>query len=301
MQNEIERFYGYIASVERYSENTKQSYQNDIDGFAFFISATYQITSIHEITHFHIRSWIVSLMDNHHSSRTVHRKISALNTFFRYLRRFEGLKADPMKKIVRPKSQKKLPVSIPKEDLLIGSGTTEPVPDSYRSVMEDLIVTLLYSAGLRRAELIGLAEQDIDRNRMLLKIRGKGKKERLVPLGKELLIKIDDFIRLKYLTVKDITSDQVFLTESGKPVYPKMVYNIVNRYLKNVPNLERKSPHILRHSFATHLSDAGADINAVKMLLGHSSLAATQVYMHNAPNRLKAIYTRAHPRSENDD
>ena len=298
MQNEISRFYEYIASVERYSDNTKQSYQNDIDGFAFFILKTYEISEISHISHFHIRSWIVSLMDAKSSTRTVHRKISSLSTFFKYLRKMEGLKADPMKKIVRPKSQKRLPIVIPEGDLSKNLSLNPVKEDDYIEVMSFLMMNLLYSAGLRRSELIGLEENDIDRDRMLIKVIGKGKKERFVPISHDIVNMIDNFRRVKLLTFKHQDFNLLFLTVHGKPVYPKLVYNIVNGQLKSIPNLERKSPHILRHSFATHLSDAGADINAIKMLLGHSSLAATQVYMHNAPHRLKAVYNKSHPRAD---
>jgi len=298
MQDVLKRFYDYIVSVERYSDNTKQSYQNDLDGFASFLYITYQLQSWHDITHFHIRSWIVSLMDTGHSVRTIHRKISSLSTFFKYLRRFEGLANDPLKKIVRPKSMKRLPVSVPSNELMEHSPLEEADSDDYRANLEAMVVLMLYSAGLRRSELIQLREEDIDRQRMVLKVVGKGKKERFVPIKADLLKKIDDFIELKNKTINVVGKGPIFLTTSGKPMYPKLVYNIVNRYLKNIPNLERRSPHILRHSFATHLSDAGADINAIKMLLGHSSLAATEVYMHNAPQRLKSVYLKAHPRSE---
>lgn len=298
MQDVLKRFYDYIVSVERYSDNTKQSYQNDLDGFASFLCITYQLPSFHEITHFHIRSWIVSLMDSGHSVRTIHRKISSLSTFFKYLRRFEGLATDPLKKIVRPKSMKRLPISIPSDDLITISSLELTETDDYQANLEEMVVLMLYSAGLRRSELIQLREEDIDRQRLMLKIVGKGKKERFVPIKRELLTKIDEFIGLKNKTINVVEKGPIFLTRTGKPMYPKMVYNIVSRFLNNIPNLERRSPHILRHSFATHLSDAGADINAIKMLLGHSSLAATEVYMHNAPQRLRSVYLKAHPRSE---
>lgn len=299
MQKETERFYQYITTVERYSENTKQSYQNDVDSFAFFILTTYQINQPSEISHFHIRSWIVSLMEAKCSTRTVNRKISSLSTFFKYLRKFELLEKDPMKKIVRPRTQKRLPITIPEVDLS-GLDIESKNEDefSYYYLMNKLFIDLMYGSGLRRSELIGLRENDVDKDRLLMKIIGKGKKERFVPIHGDTVSVIEVFLKVKSLTIKEPQSDLLFLTIKGKPVYPKMVYNIVTSYLNKLPNLERKSPHILRHSFATHLSDAGADINAIKMLLGHSSLAATQVYMHNAPHRLKAVYAKSHPRAD---
>ncbi|MCO6459887.1 MAG: tyrosine-type recombinase/integrase [Saprospiraceae bacterium] len=298
MQEILNRFYNYIGAVQRYSENTKQSYQNDIDGFASFLSVTYQIKSPHHITHFHIRTWIVRLMDNKLSTRSINRKISSLHTFFKYLRRFEGLDADPMVKVVRPKIAKRLPISVPKSDESITRLLEQRSAGDYDVALTEIIIIMLYGTGLRRSELIGLKEADVDRVRKVIRVIGKGRKERFVPIGESLLKKLDEYIELKHQAIKTISSDLVFLTNSGKPLYPKMVYNIVNRYLKTIPNLERRSPHILRHTFATHLSDSGADINAIKMLLGHSSLAATQVYMHSAPNRLKSIYKNAHPRAE---
>jgi len=300
MQKESKRFYEYIVSVERYSENTKQSYQNDIDSFASFILISYEITDPTLITHFHIRSWIVSLMESKCSTRTIHRKISALSTFFKFLRKFEGLEKDPMKKIVRPKTQKRLPIVVPENDLTQTLRLKAGTENEYSAVMSNLMVNLLYSAGLRRSELISLLEKDIDRDRMLIKVTGKGKKERFVPINEQILKMMDHYIDVKRLILKQGSDNFLFLTIHGKPVYPKLVYNIVNGHLKSIPNLERKSPHILRHTFATHLSDSGADINAIKMLLGHSSLAATQVYMHNAPHRLKAVYNKSHPRADKD-
>ncbi|HQW72151.1 MAG: tyrosine-type recombinase/integrase [Saprospiraceae bacterium] len=300
MRNELERFYNYISSVERYSQNTRQSYQNDIDGFASFILVTYQISQLTEATHFHIRSWIVTLMEINSSSHTIHRKISALSTFYKYLRRFEGLGIDPMAKVIRPKANKRLPVTVPKDELSYDQilGTAEP--DGYSNAMARLMILFLYTTGIRRSELININEADIDFSRMILKVTGKGKKERFVPISSDLVIETEKFKLLKKSSLPMGEENLLFLTLHGKPVYPKLVYNVVNSFLKTIPNLERKSPHILRHSFATHLSDAGADINAIKMLLGHSSLASTQVYMHNAPQRLKSIYSKAHPRAEKE-
>lgn len=300
MQKELERFYSYISSVERYSQNTRQSYQNDIDGFTSFILMTYQINNLSQVTHFHIRSWIVALMEIKSSTPTIHRKISSLSTFYKYMRRFEGLEFDPMAKVIRPKSKKRLPVSVPKESLntdqILGSADT----DNYTIAMGRLMILYFYTTGIRRSELINITESDIDVSRMILKVRGKGKKERFVPISNDLVNETEKFKLLKNKSLQIIEENLLFLTQHGKPVYPKLVYNVVNGFLKTIPNLERKSPHILRHSFATHLSDAGADINAIKMLLGHSSLASTQVYMHNAPQRLKSIYSKAHPRADKE-
>ena len=297
MQDVIKRFYNYIVAVQRYSENTKQSYQNDVDSFASFLSITYQIHSINEISHFHIRSWIVKQMEAGLTVRSINRKISALSTFFKYLKRFEGLESDPLKKIVRPKASKRLPITVPKNDLVHPILKDVDTNASYSKVMEEMLILLLYSTGIRRSEIINLKESDLDKERMVLRIFGKGKKERYIPVNSTLVEKMETFIAFKHRCINEIVNENIFLTESGKPLYPKMVYNIVNRFLNTIPNLERRSPHILRHTFATHLVDAGADINAVKMLLGHSSLAATQVYMHSSAERLKAVYQNAHPRS----
>ncbi len=297
MQDIIKRFYNYIVAIQRYSDNTKQSYQNDVDSFASFLSITYQIHSIHEITHFHIRSWIVQQMEAGLTVRSINRKISALSTFFKYLKRFEGLNTDPLKKIVRPKASKRLPITVPKNDIMHPILQEVDSSGSYQQVMEEMLIMLLYCTGMRRSEIINLKESDLDRDRMVIRILGKGKKERYIPVNTTLVEKMESFINFKHQNINEITNEYFFLTESGKPLYPKMVYIIVNRFLNTIPNLERRSPHILRHTFATHLVDAGADINAVKMLLGHSSLAATQVYMHSSAERLKSVYQNAHPRS----
>lgn len=302
MQITVERFYNYIGSIDRYSEHTRQSYLNDLDSFAAFLAITYQINDIRSVSHIHVRAWIVSLMDQKLSTRSINRKISALSTFFKYCRRFNEVAGDPMKKVVRPKQQKRLPVAVPKvgmEGLGLDDETTEDTP--YKEALTSLIIKMLYSTGLRRAELIGLRDTDIDTSRQVLKVFGKGKKERLVPVNRDLLQEISMYQKIRNNRFPESDNNFLLLTQNGKPLYPKLVYNIVRSVLSHVPNLERKSPHILRHTFATHLSNAGADINAIKMLLGHASLSATQVYMHNAPNRLKAIYEQAHPRSNIDD
>lgn len=302
----LDQFSSYLETSKRYSAHSILGYSTDVGEFFTFISNSYQISDILHIDHLMIRSWTVSLIEQGITSRSINRKISALNTFFKYLIKIGSITSNPMSKVIRPKVGKRLPIYIPDKSFLnnIGKGThakdlKKTTENSlYDRTLKDLIILMFYTTGMRRSELINLKINDLDRSRMVISVLGKGKKYRLIPLSKALLNEIDLYLEMKSPFQWDNPNNLLFLTSKGKPLYEKLVYNIVRATLNNIPNLERRSPHILRHTFATHLSDEGADINAIKMLLGHANLSATQVYMHNAPGRLKSIYEKAHPRAE---
>jgi integrase/recombinase XerC len=294
----IVKFASYLRGVERYSEHTVINYESDLTAFHSFCVITYQTHEINGISSMHTRAWIVSLLENKLSHRSLNRKITALSTFFKYCRKMGIITTDPMTKVRRFKQPKRLPAYVPESNMQeILHPDDLSAESDYDDVLVHTIIVLFYTCGLRRSELIALRDGDIDTARSLIKVFGKGKKERLVPIPTELLKKIKAYQdRRDNEVVKE--DDHLFLRKNGKALYPKLVYSMVSKTLSAVPNLEKHNPHLLRHTFATHMSDAGADINAIKMLLGHANLAATQVYMHNSPGRLKQIYKNAHPRAK---
>lgn len=294
----INQFGDYISSVERYAEHTRINYLSDLNAFADFLIVNYQMNEITLVQPLHTRSWIVSLMEQNLSHRSLNRKISSLSAFFKHCRKFGLTTNNPMAKVKRFKQAKRLPVVVQEKDLAGIIKRSAYSKCNYDQVLENMILSLLYGCGLRRSELIELKSHDIDHSRKLIKVLGKGRKERLIPVSEKLLGDITEFEKLRDSTTSGNVNGNFLVRGNGQPLYPKLVYNLVKRNLSLVPDLSRRSPHILRHSFATHLSDAGADINAIKMLLGHANLNATQVYMHNSPGRLKAIYKKAHPRGE---
>ena len=261
------------------------------------IRDSYESLPIENAKHQHIRSWMVELVGNGVSSRSINRKLSTLRSYFKYLKRNNRINSDPMLKILPPKNGKKLPAIIQEKSLDALLKLSEALPNTYSAHRDLLIVELLYTCGIRRSELINLSLQDLDFTNKWMKVFGKGSKERILPLSKDLVAKLEAYLELRVDQFEEITIGQeVFLTNKGKPLYPKFVYNLVNRLISKVSTAEKRSPHILRHSFATHMMNNGADLNAVKELLGHSSLAATQVYTHNSIHKLKETYKIAHPK-----
>lgn len=244
----------------------------------------------------HIRAWVVEGMEKGWSPRAINRKLSCLKTFFRFLLQRGWVDENPMLRITAPKAGKALPVFIREEQLaqLLDEG---PFGDDFSGQRNRLLLELLYLTGLRRAELIDLTPESFDFHRMQIRVKGKGGKERIIPMLPELSERVQSYLRLRRETFEELPP-QLLLTDKGQAMYPKFVYLVVRRHLSMVVTVEKRSPHVLRHSFATHLSNRGADINAVKELLGHSSLAATQVYTHNAIEKLKEVYQLAHPKGK---
>ena len=233
------------------------------------------------------------------SPKSINRKLSTLKSLFQFLLKKEKIEIDPMLKVVSPKTGKRLPAFVEEQkmDSLLEDIT---FPEGFKGLRDKLVLEILYQTGIRRSELIHLQISDIDFQNQLIKVLGKGNKERLIPINRQLRLLINDYLALRKTTFPDLLEiGQLMLTDKGKPMYPKFVYNLVKKYLSYVTTQEHRSPHILRHSFATHLSNNGADLNAIKELLGHSSLAATQIYTHNTIDRLKEIYQQAHPKAKN--
>jgi len=294
----ISSFLNHLKVEKRYSPHTITSYKNDLTQFITFVSAFYEPKEIGELNAIHIRSWMSRLVEQGKTARTINRKLSSLRSFFNYHLLKEDIKLDPTLKIQTPKISKRLP-SIIQEKNIEQLFVQENEGTSYVSLRNRLVIELLYLTGMRRSELASLTMANFDRSNCYLKVLGKGSKERIIPLPRSLFETLDLYLEVKEASFKEHEGldNYLFLTEKGKKLYPKAIYNLVKKALKGVSTAEKRSPHVLRHSFATHLMNNGADLNAVKELLGHSSLAATQVYTHNSIEKLKEVYNKTHPKA----
>ncbi len=292
--NNINNFLNFIEFEKRYSNHTYRSYRTDLLQFQRFCHSK-GLSGPEEASHKLIRTWVVMLMDEGRSAKTVNRKISSLKSFYKFLLREGTLSESPMDRVVSPKNEKNLPA-------FVGEASMDVLLDQcdfgsdYSGVRNKLIVEMLYVTGMRRAELIHLKVGDLYLEELRIKVLGKRNKERLIPVSKVFAETLAGYLDIRRKQFPD-GHETLFLTDKGSPVYPEMVYRVVRKYLQLVTTLESKSPHILRHSFATHMLNKGADINAIKELLGHANLSATQIYTHNTFEKLKKIYKQAHPRA----
>ncbi len=288
-----ESFFRYLQYEKRFSVHTISAYRNDLESYAEYIKTQFELDDLTSIPHTIIRSWIVQLMDSGMKSKSINRKISSLKSYYRFLQRQGEISQSPMLKIVSPKVPKRLPqyVESAHMDELLNEVDFD---DSFEGFRNRLIIEVFYATGMRVSELISLKSNQVNLPQMQLKVLGKRNKERIIPISEYLYE-----LMLKYSTLKSklpLESDSYFCKESGEPLYTKYVYRLVKSELSKVTTLQKKSPHILRHTFATHMLNNGADLNAIKEILGHSSLAATQVYTHNSIEKLKNIYKQAHPK-----
>lgn len=291
----IQEFLNYLAFQKRYSRNTVISYETDLKAFFEFVFLEYNITDIKEITSPMVRSWLASLKEKKMVSKTINRKISSLKSFFKYQLRLNNITVSPLSTTSSLKVSRKLPAFIEEKDIR-KLFTETPFPLTWEGKLNYLIFEILYETGIRLSELINLKENQVNKSSGTIKVLGKGNKERLIPVSNHLLNHIDEYTAEKKRQF-ETTSLILLVNKKGIPLYPKYVYNMVKKYLSEISTAERKSPHIMRHSFATHLTNHGAPINAIKELLGHSSLAATQIYTHNSIEKLKEVYKQAHPKS----
>lgn len=294
MPNFITSFIEYLSYEKKYSEHTTIAYQNDLKSFQQFCKQKFDDNNLVDMNYTQIRSWIVSLVESGVSNRTVNRKVSSLNTFYKYLQKIKQLEKNPLTNHKALKVSKRVQVPFSEKEIVSVINTINEESD-FKSLRNKLIVELFYSTGIRRNELINIKVQDINLFNNSLKVLGKRNKERIVPL----LPTVKDSIQI-YLKERDLitdNSDVLFMTDKKKKLYPTLVYRIINEYFSTVSSKVKKSPHVLRHSFATHLLNEGADLNSVKELLGHSSLASTQEYTHSSLGKLKEVYNSAHPRS----
>ncbi len=293
-----DRFIRYIRFGKRYSGHTLKAYQNDLEQFENYLKNSYEATTLESANHFIIRSWLVSLLDNSLNTKTINRKITTLKSFYKYLLRENVIKENPMLKVVSPKNAKTLPSFIKENDM---DRLIEEIKfdQNFNGCRDKLIIQLLYTTGIRLSELINLQIIDINLSSMVIKVLGKRKKERLIPVSKYLIGAIRKYLHLRNQLLSELNSDctYLFITKKGKQAYPKLIYRVVNKYLSYVSTIPKKSPHTLRHSFATSMLNNGADLNTIKELLGHANLTATQIYTHNTIDRLKQIYKHAHPRA----
>ena len=285
------KFIIYLSSEKRFSEHTIKSYTTDLKQFTSFLSSEFQIIDeINEISFQIIRTWIASLLEKGINPRSVNRKISTLKTYFKFLIREGELVENPMMKVVAPKSKKRLPVFI-EEDQIASLLNEVQFEEGFVGQRNKLIIELFYVTGIRLSELINIKISDIDFNNQSIKVLGKRNKERIIPLSSTTINSLNNFIE------NNQKNNFLFTNLEGEKLYNKLVYRLVNKYIAEISSVNKKSPHILRHTFATHMLNNGADINAIKELLGHANLSATQVYTHNTIEKLKTVYKQAHPRA----
>jgi integrase/recombinase XerC len=293
----LERFIQYIQYEKRYSPHTVSAYQSDLEQFFKFLDhSELTITDPAQITYQHIRSWMVHLMENK-TARSVNRKIATLRKYFKFLLREGVITHNPASKLQSPKMVKHLPVVVEDEKLNALLNNEEIFTNDFAGTRDKLIIEILFGTGIRLAELVGLKEQDVNFYDGTIKVLGKRNKERIIPINNELKILLQQYSELKKSENFHNNSLTLIVTNKGTEAYPKFIYLIVQRYLSHISTQDKKSPHVLRHTFATSLLNRGADLNAIKELLGHANLSATQVYTHNSVERLKFIYKQAHPKA----
>ena len=291
----ISSFYRYLEYEKRYSPLTLVTYKTDLGQFCDFLDSE-NISRWQDVTSKVVRRWMVSLLNDGITPVTIHRKISALKSFFKFLMREQIIESNPVNGVIVPKKPKRLPVFVKEKemDLLLD---TIPFADNFEGIRDKFIITLLYGTGMRLSEMTNLRISDIDFGQKVIKVLGKRNKERIIPFYKELEKEITGYLSARQTAFPDAGTDIVILTSKGKPAYSKLIYRVVNKYLALVSTINKKSPHVIRHTFATALLNHGADLNAIKELLGHANLSATEIYTHNSFEKLNNIYKQAHPRA----
>ncbi|MDP4221789.1 MAG: tyrosine-type recombinase/integrase [Bacteroidota bacterium] len=291
-----ESFLQYLKIEKRYSPLTVRSYLNDLDQFEKYLISQELPLDPDVLTSHDIRSWIVTLLENNYNPVSVHRKISCLRVFYRYLRKEGFTRADPVEKVVLPKIKKRLPVFVDESALDRLLDDTDFGSD-FRGVRNRAIVEMLYLTGMRRAELTGLRNQDVDLAEATVKVTGKRNKQRIIPILRSFISTLQEYLKLRDEAFPGAVNGWFFRSDRGNKMYDKYVYNIVRNYLAMVTTIDKRSPHVLRHTFATHMLNHGADLNSIKEFLGHANLSATQIYTHNSFEKLRKIYKQAHPRA----
>ena len=287
-------FLQFLRFEKRFSPHTLISYQTDLEQFREYVSAQFSIDSVKSISHFHVRSWLAALKDEKQAPRTLNRKLSSLNSFYKYLMRQQTVSKNPVKQLHAVKSPERLPAYLKEQEAEFLMEEVQ-FEEGFKGATDRLICELFYQTGMRRQELLQLKEIDIEWSLGQIRVLGKGNKERLIPIHELLADAIREYIAEKRKAgVAD--NGHLLVMENGEPLYPMYVYRTIKKYLNIATTLQKKSPHVLRHTFATHLLNNGANIQAIKDLLGHSSLAATQVYTHNNIENLKEIHKLNHPR-----
>jgi len=295
----VSDFLSYLSLEKNYSDHTVLAYKNDIETFALFCAEAYEIDAITDVHYNQIRSWIVQLVDNGIGNRSINRKIASLKAYYKFLLRIGDITINPLAKHKALKTSKKIEIPFSEtemQDVL----SLIIYEEGFEGVRDKLMIELLYATGMRRAELINLKTEAIDFHSKTLKVLGKRNKERILPLLPSTIALLKAYFHERSLLEELCDEQFVFLLKSGHKIYETLVYRVIFKYLGKVSSKVKKSPHILRHTFATHLLNQGADLNSVKELLGHSSLASTQVYTHNSIAELKKVHSASHPRSKDD-
>ena len=294
----ITAFIEYVALEKKYSKHTITAYKNDLITFRDFCAITYNQNEIVSSSYPQVRSWIISLVDLGISNRTINRKVSSLKSFYKFLQKTKQIDSNPLIKHKSLKVEKRVQNPFSESEINQVINLLEENSD-FESVRNKLMVELFYSTGIRRTELININLLSVNISGKLIKVLGKRNKERFVPILPSLIETIKTYLELR----KDITtaSDLLFITSKGNKVYETLVYRVINSYFSRVTSKDKKSPHLLRHSFASHLLNKGADLNSVKELLGHASLASTQEYTHNSIEEMKKEFNKAHPRAKKNN
>lgn len=290
----LEKFITYLNTEKRVSDHTVTAYQKDVSSFLEFAFVENE-KDLSELTYQNVRGWIVDLINSKHANRTVNRKLSSLRTFFKWALKNQLIYVDPMLRIKGPKQEKRLPEFVKQEEIEV-EDLNVLFPDGFSGLRDRLIIEVFYQTGIRLSELIGLKQSDIEHEK--IKVLGKRNKERIIPITKELSDQIAEY--LKSAVYKEANIEFVFITDKGKKLYPKFVYRKVNYYLSMLTSLSKRSPHVLRHTFATHMLNNGAGLETLKEILGHANLSATQVYTHNSFDQISKIYQQSHPRGGKD-
>ena len=290
----LKSFFDYLEIEKKYSSNTIEAYRNDLNVFSRFLTDEFDVNNINNTNYSYVRSWIVDLVNKGISNRSINRKITSLNSYFKFILKIGLINENPLTNHKALKTQKKIQLPFSENEML-NVLDLDNFEDNFTGARDRLIIDLFYTTGIRRIELIQLMISDVNINNKHIKVLGKRNKERIIPL-------IDSTINIlnKYLLFREeLKSDDTFLfiTKKGKQVYEKLIYRIINKYFDTISTKVKKSPHIIRHSFATHLLNNGADLNSVKDLLGHSSLAATQVYTNRSIDEIKKVFAKSHPRN----
>ena len=301
---ELLSFFDYLKFEKRYSVHTLISYETDLRSFFSYLATNFGDTALPEISHMYIRSWLAELKDKEKlTAKSINRKISSLRSFFKYHLKRGAITTTPMAKVIAPKISKRLPVFIKESETKELIASLNHAAEDWKSLNARMLITIFYATGMRLSELINLKERQVDTARSQIRVLGKGNKERIIPVSKELTASVREYQQLKRKefgrkdSPEESREEILLVTEKGKRLYPKYAWLLVNHYLGQASTLDKKSPHVLRHTFATHLMNHGADLNAVKELLGHASLAATQVYTHNTIEKLKDVHKKAHPKA----
>lgn len=293
----LESFLKYIEYEKRYSQHTITSYKSDLEKFLLFVSQEYQTNQIQDFNHAVIRSWIIFLSESGMGARSINRKIAALKSYFKFLLKREVIEENPTQRLKPLKVEKKLPsfVREAEMDLMLDHFNFS---DGFEGARDQLVIELLYNTGIRLSELINLKRTDVNHFENHIKVLGKRNKERIIPISAFIVKLIKDYETKAALQMRKANEHRyLILTDKGEQAYPVFIYRLIKKYLEQFSHSDKKSPHVLRHTFATHLLNKGADLNAVKELLGHTSLAATQVYTHNSLDKLKKVFDQAHPKA----